>query len=109
MAYYMLFQPSAEYPNGMPLDVHLSQDGVNALAVFSSDELAMEGKALAGDEFYMEEVRPDDVLSLAALTGISYIAVDPVGSRIAKCFEAHEAPEALGREHVAGRKREENR
>ena len=106
--YYMLFRPTRGAALDTPHGINVRGPNgarVNALAVFSSAETAEEGKGLAGADFYMEGVRPDDVVALAARFGVSYVMVDPVDSRVARGFEAQEAAEILSREHVTGKKK----
>jgi hypothetical protein len=76
MGYYMLFKHSPGYDMDTPLGIHVRREGVNALCVFSSDEAAATARDAAAPDYYLEEVTPDDVVSLAAIHGVDVVALD---------------------------------
>jgi hypothetical protein len=96
--YYMLFRVSPGYSLDAPLGVHISQDNVNALVVYSSDEEAAKAsESEEGKGCYMEEVTPADVMALAVTHGIDYIALDVFSGKKApyRCLRAMDAEDVL--------------
>jgi hypothetical protein len=95
MGYYMLFKHKPGPALDVPLGIHVRQENVNALCVFASAEAAAYARNVAGSDYYLEAVTPDDVVSLAALHGVDVVALDAYYAKSAKLIRAVDAVQAL--------------
>ncbi len=95
MGYYMLFKPSPDTALDTPLGIHVRQENVNALCVFTSDQAAASARGTAAPDYYMEAVTPDDVVSLAAIHGVDVVALDAYQAKPATLMRTVDAVEAL--------------
>jgi hypothetical protein len=102
MSYWMLFQHTQDAAVDTPLGVHVSQENVNAMCVFSSDEKAFAAKTRApgASDYYVEAAQPDDVAALAVMHGIDVVALDPWVAKKTTLFRTVDAAEGLARLHA---------